>query len=1698
PSPDVPSPDAPSPDAPSPDAPSPDAPSPDAPSPDAPSPDAPSPDAPSPDAPSPDAPSPDAPSPDAPSPAPDEPSPAPKDEPDFVPGRFVPDTDPDPDMPEAPDPDRFARAVKKEKETKEKVKKKVKEKEKEEKKEKKKEKKSKKETEKSKKKTKKSKEKAVKVNEHGIHKMQHEEKIDKLKEWLNNTTPGDNPFDTYDDGLDPTVFVEPAEIEEDPPPSHAEEVFSNGEDLDDSPLPKRPPKWANASATDRIKAKDKPGDYNAKNHKGVDRGGVAMSLEELNAHMQKVYEDWCTSTSPPPLSPLEVSLRDPGAFAGTSAVAKAPSRVVLRANEHCPPYGKDTKDKYDVDGDGEADSPGGQAQETKAKKVLNVFDGVSSAARDHKKVGEFKGASMSINVQTIKMDNTSDGVFGGASGVAMVSDFNNSVALRGSIGTGIELDQEGSDTDNSSDGSTTDRTHNYSFGFVLAETGNTDELSVDYGIDPLSGTYMFRLRGGRTSCPYEGERKTKFYAEGEYTLHPATMKIEVPKLEVDNAYRSDIPTDGQGVFTLKLQNESESHETGYFVLSVDASSNPYGAVVKMDGEPLVEGRKFTVPFGTVVPKTVTIERGASDSCEHHISLILASECDGSASSSTILHASFQMEDSEVRLSTPKGNNWVLNGTDADAKLPLLITDYDVSKPNFGYIELQSRSANQSWQSALSEKRFYATDIEGNTIAYEWERPTDGTYELRAHLVRETDVARVSDSYSTAIRGIVDAAKPQVLGTPTPVDGILTPKDEISVLFNEDIDRSGFADYSHETGEHITVTALTVQTDQHGNELEIPNYVAEFSGSTAGLTIPSTMLVMNPSDSYLLEFWFRGAPQADVALFTGGADTNITTVGFNENGRLTLQVKEISYLVSQTDFLDSKWHHFALNVLYGNGVFVYVDGKNYKQLPKTTLADGMAGNKFTLGSSFRGGIDEFRLWRGTRSAELIRGDMNHGLDGTEAGLEAYFPFENTLNNQGVLTSTPTWLDKKSGIAATLTSVTLTDADAPPLKPAREPQSVRHTAVASRNRIAITLTAPPASIENSTLHIALQNVQDIHGNKADPITWTAYVNTSRLVWDIRDKSITKNYLEEVVFEAKIANTSGLQETWSVKGLPTWLSVSKKEGTLRALSDEKLTFTVSATTPMGIHEATVYLTGNDGIDAPMKLQVEVTDQQPDWTVNPAAFRYSMNLIGELLLNGAPLENSKSLVAAFVTTETGEEQCVGVVPLTHRNEAYLVEMTIYGNEREKTQQALLHFKAYDASAGVVYSKVTTENPTEIPFIGGETYGFDSPVKMNIEQEYVEQRVHLARGWTWVSLNTLPVGNDTLVASVFAPVKAQTLQAKDRYYIVRPTATGWAGNMEGVGAGRMYKMQMTESTTLPVNGKKIEPDNVPITVHSGWTWLAYTPNFNMSLNEALADLQPMEDDVIKSQSGFATYINGGWLGSMENMEAGTGYLYRSKASVGKVFRYPANPSSIVHVSATAAATTAATVDPTHWKPISAAQYSGNMSIIAEVRDNEELLTRAEVAVFAGEECRGVAKTNDKGMLFISVAGDADVPLTFRVYDTTKGVEREVMQEERYQSDAILGAVKEPYIIQSITTPQSTNIRIKPTRVKYAFVAFADNGKTLRSIAIYDAKGQLVQRISDVKASTKKVDVVGLAPNVYLVTVETTDGERLMARIVKE
>jgi hypothetical protein len=129
------------------------------------------------------------------------------------------------------------------------------------------------------------------------------------------------------------------------------------------------------------------------------------------------------------------------------------------------------------------------------------------------------------------------------------------------------------------------------FGFTLAEEGVTDEITVDVGTDLTSGSYVFKTRGGRTSCPYEGERKTKYYKPGVYVLSEATMQVEKPVLTVKGGnYRVQVPSTRPATYTLELKNESEVNATGWFILTVDESTNPYGAVIKIDGGVIGNGR----------------------------------------------------------------------------------------------------------------------------------------------------------------------------------------------------------------------------------------------------------------------------------------------------------------------------------------------------------------------------------------------------------------------------------------------------------------------------------------------------------------------------------------------------------------------------------------------------------------------------------------------------------------------------------------------------------------------------------------------------------------------------------------------------------------------------------------------------------------------------------------------------------------------------------------------------------------------------------------------------------------------------------------------------------------------------------------------------------------------------------------------------
>lgn len=101
----------------------------------------------------------------------------------------------------------------------------------------------------------------------------------------------------------------------------------------------------------------------------------------------------------------------------------------------------------------------------------------------------------------------------------------------------------------------------------------------------------------------------------------------------------------------------------------------------------------------------------------------------------------------------------------------------------------------------------------------------------------------------------------------------------------------------------------------------------------------------------------------------------------------------------------------------------------------------------------------------------------------------------------------------------------------------------------------------------------------------------------------------------------------------------------------------------------------------------------------------------------------------------------------------------------------------------------------------------------------------------------------------------------------------------EGYGSlGNPYIMSFT--TVIP-------PTGVPIELTPGWNWISYLLENPMPLVEALAGLVPEEGDMIKSQSGNSTFVNGQWNGTLTTLMPGRGLIYMNNSNQTKVFYYP-------------------------------------------------------------------------------------------------------------------------------------------------------------------------------------------------------------------
>lgn len=781
------------------------------------------------------------------------------------------------------------------------------------------------------------------------------------------------------------------------------------------------------------------------------------------------------------------------------------------------------------------------------------------------------------------------------------------------------------------------------------------------------------------------------------------------------------------------------------------------------------------------------------------------------------------------------------------------------------------------------------------------------------------------------------------------------------------------------------------------------------------------------DDYLLQLWFRAESVAA---------TNGNVLSFNDdrtrfsiaasNGNLLLTTDGEETVVSDADLRDGQWHQLSMMVHKSTNANanIYLDAKSTAVVSSLRVAN-LAG-ELRLGGGIIGNVDELRILHDYYTSDVIISNIYQRSDSINAsamGLKAYFPFEKTqLNQYGIEEVVPTIYDQGTAGLGAIRPVDCdmpecTSAQAPALKKVATVQNVDFDFYTTERSIHIKLNEKPVTIQGCKLYVTVRDVKDKAGNTIDQVTWSFIVDDNSICW--LSSSIFKLFDEFSIdsdrqFSNMIFNGGADDEAWTIEGLPAWLEASQTSGTLEPEGSEVLDFTVSEAIPTGINEGQIYLVDSNGISHAMSYSFTKLVNRPNWYVTPEDYPNSMNIVGQVVVDGAIQENPYSVIAAF----DSDDCCIGLASPTYfsRFGTSFFMLTVYG---DKQGSEPLRFRYYDANDGTISPsfKMSLVGVEQHPvFTPNAVLGSIGQPFIWFPDENIEQNTSIIPGWQWISFFADPTN-----PSVDAIFNIQDENGdncisevvQNDAYARREPDGSWSGELTAVQIGVMYKVNASSYGSLKLIGPAAADLARPITITPMWNWLGANVSSPMMLASALADMSPEEGDVIKNQRKMAIFTNGGWIGDLAAITPGEGYFYRSNADENKEFVYP---TSAVRQQAPQKVSAHASASG-HFGEYNTARYDGTMTITAAVECAGRRLSGCELAAFNqfGDLCgdKFSHDEDDRRLIYLVVHADHDQPISFRVAVTDafgSVTEYQISTTINFQDGAALGSAAAPVV----------------------------------------------------------------------------------------
>lgn len=356
---------------------------------------------------------------------------------------------------------------------------------------------------------------------------------------------------------------------------------------------------------------------------------------------------------------------------------------------------------------------------------------------------------------------------------------------------------------------------------------------------------------------------------------------------------------------------------------------------------------------------------------------------------------------------------------------------------------------------------------------------------------------------------------------------------------------------------------------------------------------------------------------------------------------------------------------------------------------------------------------------------------------------------------------------------------------------------------------------------------------------------------------------------------------------------------------------------------------------------------------------------------------------------------------------------------------------------------------------------------------------ITLSKGWSWISSN-LSESSLKIPNKFFASVM-------DNLDIVR-SQNGESMNVGGSLNGEIttiepatYKVSMKSMDNLVLKGAIAQPEDVQLTLNTGWTWIPYLPVVELSVEQALSQYTPQENDIIKSHTQFATFANGKWNGTLTEMKPNVGYMYYTSRPSTMSYS-PSRVKMIVNEPMYVSESS----QPWNYDET---QFANNTTMIAELYNGYAKVIDGTFALgaFCGNDCRGIGEYVD-GKLFLTILGNQDDAIKFKAIENATGKEYEIKQILSFDEHPI-GTIGNPYKLElgessGIDNVYAYDLNIYPNPVRNIMFIEGD---------ITDVIGVKVISVSGVTLISAEefehgVNVISIPDGVYVAAILTSHG----------